>query len=124
MTSECDRPGLMARPFVRLKETEVASEYLVDISTSLSKLKAASAYFQDLALSIEAQAASADRLKTDIESLQELKAEDAKKLRSKFHLIRDISLPLRVFSHLTAFFAGVATSVIGNYATEFLKAAG
>jgi len=116
--------GFLARPFIRLNETEVSGEYLADITASLSKLKAASVYFQDLSLSIEVHAASVERLKTDIESLQELKGEDVKKLQSKFHLIRGISMPMRVLSHLVVFVAGVAMSVVGSYATAFIKAAG
>lgn len=116
--------GLLARPFIRLKEQDIASEYLGDIASSLSKLKSASAYFQDLTLSIEAQAATVERLKTDIESLRELKDEDEKKLRSKLRLVRGVSIPLLVLSHLAVFVLGVATSVAGNYVTEYLKAAG
>lgn len=116
--------GLLARPFIRLKEQEVAEEYVGDISSSLSKLKSASAYFQGLALSIESQAATVGRLKEDIESLQELRGEDEKKLKNKFRFVRGFSVPLLVLSHLVAFVFGVVTSVAGNYVTDFLKAVG
>lgn len=116
--------GLLARPFVRLNEQDVATEYLSDIASSLSKLKSASTYFQDLALTVESQAATVERLKTDIESLRELRDEDEKKLKSKLRLVRGVSIPLLVLTHLAVFALGVATSVAGNYVTDFLKAAG
>ena len=106
--------GLAARSFVRLKETEISSEYIEDISVSLIKLESASTYFQNLALSIEEGVASAERLKMDIYSLRELKAEDSKKLQSKFRLIRGASMPMLVLSHTSAFVAGVAMSIAGN----------
>ena len=116
--------GLLAMPFIRLKEQDITSEYLGDIASSLSKLKSASAHFQELALTVESQTATVERLKTDIESLRELKDEDEKKLKSKLRLVRGVSIPLLVLSHLAVFVLGVATSVAGNYVTDFLKAAG
>jgi len=116
--------GFAARPFIRLKEAQVANEYIGDISSSLSKLKSVATYFQELALTIESQAATADRLKNNIESLQEIKGEDAKKLKSKIRFVRGVSVPLLVLSHLVVFIFGVATSVAGSYVTDFLKSIG
>lgn len=114
--------GLIARPFVRLKETELAAEYLNDISSALSKLKSASTYFQELALSVESQAATVDALKNEVKALQELKEEDAKRLKMKFRVVSGISIPMLVLSYLFVFVFGVATSVTATYLTDYLKA--
>jgi len=113
--------GAFARPFVRIKEPDLAAEHISDANAALESLKSASEYFQKLSLNIQSRIQEAEKLAEEINTLQEIRSEKAEGLQAKIRIVRGVTFPMLVISHISTLLLGIAGGVAANYLTDFLK---